>query len=202
MLNVSILREKWRSATRACEQCGKVFGRADKPGIIYSAFMKMRFCSPECAAASLRADPVAAFWAKVKKGAGCWLWTGGLSPKGYGVHWIGKGHKRAHRYAYELVHGVDPGRRVVMHTCDVRNCVNPAHLRLGTQTENVADMDRKGRRNSPRGERHGCAAVTAEQAAAIRNDHRTSRQIAASGEYPIGRSGIEAIKAGRTWQHV
>lgn len=187
-------------ASKRCEQCRKIFTRQDKPGVIYGAFMALRYCSPECSADALRLDPVENFWNKVQKTDGCWLWNGSLSPKGYGVHWVGKGHKRAHRYSFELATGIDPGTRVIMHKCDNRRCVNPAHLQLGTQTENVADMDRKRRRNAPRGEGHGQARITAAQARAIRTDPRSACAIAA--DYPIGKSGIEAIKAGRTWRHV
>lgn len=194
------MRKIWAAATRTCETCGVVFGRADKPGIIYGAFMKLRFCSQGCAHASIRLDPVENFWSKVEKGEGCWRWTGGLSPKGYGVHWVGRGHKRAHRFSFELATGIDPADQVVMHKCDNRACVNPDHLQLGTQSENVADMDAKGRRGQSRGEAHHAAKLTPDQVRAIRNDGRAPRHIAR--EYPVTESGIEAIKAGRTWRHL
>jgi hypothetical protein len=177
-----------------------VFGRKDKPGIIYSNFMALRFCSPGCSADSLRVDPVISFWQKVQKGLGCWIWTGGMSPKGYGVHWVGRGHKRAHRYSFELHTGIDPGGLVVMHTCDNRACVNPNHLELGTQTENIADMDRKGRRGSAKGMAHPAAALNEDQVRAIRADTRNQRDIAA--DYSISKACVGAIKAGRTWKHV
>ena len=88
----------------------------------------------------------------------------------------------------------------MMHSCDVRHCVNPDHLRLGTQAENIADMDRKGRRNPSRGSQHGQTRLTEAQVLEIRNDTRTCREIAA--DYPIGRPGVQAIKAGRTWRHL
>lgn len=80
---------------------------------------------------------------------GCWRFTG-EKKRGYGYIFYDKKVRRVHRLAYELHHGgrVPPGL-VVMHLCDVKDCVNPAHLRLGTQTENIADMRRKGRAKAP-----------------------------------------------------
>lgn len=82
---------------------------------------------------------------------GCWYWTGAVSSTGYGtVRFEGKVRK-AHHVAYLMAGGALPesgsGRQgfVVMHTCDNRLCVNPAHLKLGTQKQNVHDAQRKGR---------------------------------------------------------
>ena len=76
---------------------------------------------------------------------GCWLWRG-YTRKGYGYFNVDKRSTRAHRYAYERFVGPIAAGLVVMHTCDVPNCVNPAHLRLGTVADNMHDMDAKGRR--------------------------------------------------------
>jgi hypothetical protein len=93
------------------------------------------------------------FFRSVVKTNTCWLWQGHLHPKGYG-HIIHNGKwMRVHRYAWIRVHGAIPQNMLVCHKCDVRHCVNPDHLFLGTAKDNSEDMVRKGR--SARGERSG-----------------------------------------------
>jgi len=76
----------------------------------------------------------------------CWLWTSSTDRDGYGQFAIVPSEKyQAHRFAYQLYVGPIPAGKVVMHTCDVRCCVNPDHLRVGTQADNMADMNAKGR---------------------------------------------------------
>lgn len=85
------------------------------------------------------------FWAKIRKTRGCWLWLGVPNSQGYGqIHVNGK-TIGAHRFSYALHNGKIPRKLYVLHSCDVRNCVKPAHLWLGTQLENLADRDAKGR---------------------------------------------------------
>lgn len=90
------------------------------------------------------------FWAKVRKGSvsACWLWTGGKFKSGYGS--IGRGGRgtgcaRAHRVSYELNVGPIPPGLHVLHMCDTPACVNPRHLWVGTQQDNMADRKAKGR---------------------------------------------------------
>lgn len=76
---------------------------------------------------------------------GCHVWTGAVSDRGYGIFGWSKGRTmRAHRAAYELAHG-DPGPSKVLHRCDNPPCVNPDHLHTGTQAQNNADRQIKGR---------------------------------------------------------
>ncbi len=90
------------------------------------------------------------FWAKVNKSSGaCWFWTVALHGSGYGIFGIGKTTYRAHRISWTLKRGPIPKGLFVLHKCDVRACVNPSHLFLGTNQDNVNDMIRKGRNSAP-----------------------------------------------------
>ena len=88
------------------------------------------------------------FWSYVDKRLPdeCWEWNGGRAPTGYGTFGVASGKaRRAHRVAWELIHGAAPGELCVLHRCDNPPCVNPAHLFLGTQLDNARDKMRKKR---------------------------------------------------------
>jgi len=88
------------------------------------------------------------FWNKVEFTlTGCWLWTGGITSKGYGNFGPQLGvNIRAHRFAFSDFYGVElPEDIKILHTCDVRRCVNPEHHWVGSSKDNTQDMLSKGR---------------------------------------------------------
>lgn len=90
---------------------------------------------------------VARFEAKINKTDSCWLWTAAKYVDGYGAFRLRdpRRQERAHRVAWQIYHGPIPSGQHVLHRCDVRECVNPEHLWLGTNLDNIRDRQRKGR---------------------------------------------------------
>lgn len=93
------------------------------------------------------------FWNKINKGSDdeCWLWTGATTKKGYGQLRVKGRIILSHRIAWELFYSFIPDGLKVLHTCDNPPCVNPSHLFLGTQLDNMQDMVAKGRSRFGRG---------------------------------------------------
>ncbi|WP_366001547.1 HNH endonuclease signature motif containing protein [Sphingomonas sp.] len=92
------------------------------------------------------------FWAKVDRRPGqgprgtCWNWSAAVGSRGYGnFGWKAGRSVNAHKAAYLLTKGDVPDGMVVMHSCDNRRCCNPAHLSVGTYSDNTQDGIRKGR---------------------------------------------------------
>ena len=110
------------------------------------------------------------FWSKVNKTDTCWLWLAYTDGLGYG-RFNSPVENKSHRQSYRMEIGPIPAGMVVMHSCDVRNCVNPAHLSVGTQADNVRDMAAKGRGRGGdvRGIKNPCAKLTPAKVAIIRD---------------------------------
>ncbi len=149
------------------------------------------------------------FWKKVDKIShpnGCWLWMNETCGKTHGtVNY--KGYRTgAHRIAWILTKGPIPEGKVLMHACDNGICVNPDHLKIGTQHDNMLDMWAKGRGKNPvlKGEKHGMAQVTAEQVIEIRNSYATGTisQQALADRYGLGQTQVGRIIHGETWKHL
>lgn len=131
---------------------------------------------------------------------GCVLFTGYIHKTGYGNLRVDGKMCGAHRVAYEAFIGPIPSGSLVCHHCDVRACIRPEHLFLGSHADNVADMIAKKRKKPAKGERVGSAKLSVEQVREIKTDRRSIRRIAES--YSMGSSAIWQIKSGRNWKHL
>lgn len=146
------------------------------------------------------------FWSKVSVRGDdeCWLWQAGtVMGRGYGLFDAWGRKELAHRVAWLLTHeGIIPDGLQVLHTCDVPACVNLNHLWLGTQADNLRDMDAKGRRAV--GEAHGSAKLTEPQVSLIRLLHAGGKlsQQQLAHIFGVHRGTIRPIIAGKTWQAV
>jgi HNH endonuclease len=145
------------------------------------------------------------FWANVRKTHGCWEWTASTTNRGYGrLRRNGSTSDSAHRISWELHFGKIPDGLCVLHDCDNRRCVRPDHLFLGTQLDNVRNMDAKNRRSRPKGSQNVRAKLTEADVLTIRACHAigdTTLQVLAS-RYNVNKTAIWKIIQRKRWQHL
>jgi len=146
------------------------------------------------------------FWVKVNKTKTCWLWTASKTNTGYGT--LGRKTRRylAHRYSWIIHNGEIPNGMCVCHHCDTPLCVNPEHLFLGTQKDNMKDASKKGRVEG-NGNQYGENCGTSKL---VENDIRNIKKCREEGMllreiadiYNIHLSNVSYIVNGNTWKHV
>ena len=143
------------------------------------------------------------FWRNVKKTDGCWLWTGNVNKDGYGkIESQGK-TVLVHRLSYAMHVEDIPSEVLVLHHCDVPNCVRPVHLFAGTQDDNIQDSVIKGRRAI--GSRHGKTALTEDMVREAIELRKRDRGVwtypTLAQRYNVSRHTIMRVFTGTTWRH-
>jgi hypothetical protein len=154
------------------------------------------------------------FWSKVEKSdeRSCWNWKAGTR-NGYGRLWLDGGIKSAHRVAWEFTNGPIPDGLRVLHRCDNPSCCNPAHLFLGTQEDNVADMVSKGRQRSAspgrsggvlspcKGTKNGRSKLTTQQIEIIRGRASAGEKLARiARDFGVSDTQVRRIHLGHQWR--
>lgn len=145
------------------------------------------------------------FMSKVLKTNKCWIWLAAKNAKGYGT--VGETEngkfktKLAHRVAYERFVGhITPGL-CVLHKCDVRSCVNPSHLMLGTQDQNIKDRQEKGRQK--KGEMDPQHKLSSSEVAEMRMMYKHGiMPTELSRRFGVCRSRVTEIVSGKAWKHL
>lgn len=156
------------------------------------------------------------FLKHINKTETCWEWIGSKNKHGYGRFYANGMLKRAHRVAYELWRTTIPEGLIVRHMCDNPSCVNPDHLELGTQRDNMNDMternrqakgDKSGARLHPekvaRGDKHYSAKLTEDDVKEIlilRDFDFTQTELAK--RFNVSQATIGYILRGDTWKHI
>ena len=143
------------------------------------------------------------FRSKIEQGeAGCINWVGFINQDGYGLLGGSGRTDVAHRLAWALYIGKIPAGLCVLHKCDNRRCVNPAHLFLGTRADNARDRDKKQRQ--ARGERQGLSKLTAANVGKIREllELGTYHNRDLALLFGVSITTIHKIKSRETWKHV
>jgi len=155
-----------------------------------------------------KGNPEERFWnsVEIRNDDECWIWKNYCSAKGYGqFHVINDDrtstHWQAHRFAWSVKYGEIPEGLLVCHHCDNPGCINPKHLFLGTNQDNMNDRNNKGRQAKPKGSKNGFSKLTENQVIEIKMLISSRRFIypEIAKMFDVSRSTIGAIASGQNW---
>lgn len=184
--------------TIKCKRCGKEIRG------YYSQLKNRRYCDAKC-----RVEPFQdRFWRKVDKTVpnGCWLWTACKNVDGYGSFPCEELQEhRAHRISWILANGPIPAGSSVLHKCPTGenpSCVNPDHLYLGTQTDNMQDTVAAGTHFSMRGEAHANSLLDAAAIREIRMNYNRITVKELASRFNVTIAAVRDVAKGRSWQCV
>jgi hypothetical protein len=197
------MKERKRNAQAICQYCKKEF-MTFKSEINKG---KAKYCSISCGVAfrnkAKALSPQEIFFKNISKEKhpnDCWIYMVGAR---YGKMKIGEKTVSAHRYSYELHHGEVSEGKVICHKCDVKLCVNPEHLFIGTQKDNIHDMFSKNRDNRPKGSKHHNTKLNEEKVLGIKELLMKGFKIKEVAEiYKVPYSTISQIKSEKSWRHI
>lgn len=179
-----------------CQKCKKEF--KIRPYLVKKGFNK--YCSWNCRYGTSE-DRFFNSLEKIENG--CWLWKGAIGKNGYGALNVNGKVILAHRYSFILHHEKIPKGLFVCHKCDIRNCVNPEHLFLGTNHDNVKDMIKKGRKNPVKGSASPSAKLNEEKVKQIKQFLKEGmRSPELAKLFNIGKRQIIYIKNNQSWKHI
>ena len=135
--------------------------------------------------------------------SGCWIWTATKSEDGYGKFYFHPTYERSHRASWMFYVGEIPNGLFVLHKCDNPSCVNPYHLFLGTNDDNIKDMVKKGRQRALRGSKHKNAKVTEKDVIEMRKLSESGlSQYKIAEMFGICKSMANYICNRTNWKHV
>lgn len=189
-----------------CTYCGTLFQRYASATRNKKGEVRKIFKCPNCR----KVKPDIRFWLKVDKTSsanGCWIWNGCINDDGYGCFPLPSGEQIAHRVAWILSGNTIPKGKYVLHKCPGKHnraCVNPSHLYIGDQSDNMRDSVSQGTHLFSKrvGAKHYHALLTDEAVREIRREYRRFNVKPLAEKFKVSIAAIRDVAKRRSWKHV